>query len=278
MSSRRRAAPRCCQLPFRIASTFRPRSHPTSSCQPTVCCSCTWTIGTPNSTTTLRALIADSTSLLARFELYDAPTADPVKLRLRLSGNGVALGLQGPLPDAIVSRTGFFTLQLTWETGLAVGAGVQAAFSTITSGLPPQRQQLAIPGGGAATVSTVEELVDALESGVAELTLVADIALAGESLWVASQAAITGSCGARACILDGLHSSCIFEVGPGARLTIRGLHLRNGRALTGAAVLVSANATFRANDCTFADSRSTGDGGGVAALAGSFVELVGCTP
>ena len=79
-------------LPHGEASSRRPdqlssSAHTTPAAR--VCTrSCIWTVGAPNSTTTLVGLIADSTSVFAHFSLFDAATPDPAALVIRLSGNG----------------------------------------------------------------------------------------------------------------------------------------------------------------------------------------------
>ena len=145
---------------------------------------CIWTVGAPNRTTALTNIIGDVSAVAGYFEVYDAPAADPAALVLRLTGNGAALKLQGPVASVLVSRTGFFTVKLRYATSLALGAGAQASWTSVAAAespplpgrgppvlsgagaLPPPLPPLALAlATGTAMAASQQDLLSALSAG-----------------------------------------------------------------------------------------------------------------
>ena len=83
-----------------------------------------------------------------------------------------------------------------------------------------------------------------------------------------------GADGGRA-VLDAAGRSRFFTVAGGARLSLRGVHLRRGRALLsgGGAVLLLPGGTLDALDCTFAHNKATLGSGGAIASRGAALKL-----
>lgn len=103
-------------------------------------------MGRAGDVTTLFGLVADTLPVFSHLAVYDAAGPDPAHLRLRLMGNDFLIGInrRGLFPEALVSRTGFFTLALVRharrnDSDFAVGSMRPAALRSARPRADPYR-------------------------------------------------------------------------------------------------------------------------------------------